>query len=68
MSNIGPRIYDFFAVICCENINGKNHYIAGIKKKSNYLLCSDNSIEICGDEVKNYGLPYIAIYKGRRDS
>lgn len=68
LSNIGPRIYDFFAVICCENINRKNHYIAGIKKKSNYLLCSDNSIEICGDEVKNYGLPYIAIYKGRRDS
>ena len=32
LSNVGPKIYSFFAVISEENINEKNHYIATVNK------------------------------------
>ena len=65
LTNVGPKKYDFFAVISGENINGKNHFISGIKKNTNYLFFSDNNCNICGEEVKKYGVPFIAIYKGQ---
>ena len=67
ISNVGPRIYDFFAVISSENINGENHYVCTIKKNNYYMFCSDNSCELCGEEGKKVGIPYIAIYKGQRN-
>ena len=67
VSNVGQRKYDFFAVISCENLNGENHYVCTIKKNNYYMFYSDNSCEQCGEEAKKCGVPYIAIYKGRRD-
>ena len=65
LSNVGPKKYDFFAVISGEIINGKNHFISAIKKNFNYLFFSDNNCSICGEEVKKNGVPFIAIYKGQ---
>ena len=65
LTNVGPKKYDFFAVINGEEINGKNHFISVIKKNFNYLFYSDNNYSIVGEEVKKYGVPFIAIYKGQ---
>jgi ubiquitin C-terminal hydrolase len=65
LTNVGPKKYDFFAVINGEEINGKNHFISSIKKNFNYLFYSDNNYSIVGEEVKKYGVPFIAIYKGQ---
>ena len=65
LTDIGPKKYDFFAVISRENINNEYHFVSGIKKYDKYFFISDNNYEKCGEEVKKYGLPYIAIYKGQ---
>ena len=68
LTNIGPRKFEFFAVISEEKINGKNHYFLGIKQYSNYVFCSDNTYQISGGEIKKYGVPHIVIYKGQKNN
>ena len=65
-TNVGPKKYDFFALISEEDLEEEKHYVAIIKKEEKYLFCSDNIIENCGDEVKTYGNQLIAIYKGQK--
>ena len=65
-TNVGPKKYDFFALISEEELEGEKHYVLIIKKEEKYLFCSDNIIENCGDEVKTYGNQLIAIYKGQK--
>ena len=67
LTNVGPREYDFFAVIMEEKMSNKNHYILSVKKEiDNYLFYSDNNCQKGGDEVKKCGNHCIAIYKGRK--
>ena len=65
-TNVGPKKYDFFALISEEDLEEEKHYVAIIKKDEKYLFCSDDIIENCGDEVKTYGNQLIAIYKGQK--
>ena len=66
LSNVGPKIYNIFAVINVENINGQNHYIATVKKNNTYMFYSDDICSQCGEEGLKCGVPCIAIYKGQR--
>ena len=68
LTNIGPRKYEFFAVISEEKINDKNHYFLGFKKNNNYVFYSDNTYQTCGEEIKKYGVPHIVIYKGQKNN
>ena len=64
LTNVGPRKYEFYAVINENNLDNKIYYTATIKKDSSFILFSDYEIEECGEEAMNIGKPCIAIYKG----
>ena len=68
LTNIGPRKYNFFALISEEILLGEKHYITTIKNNERYKFYSDDIVEDCGDEAKTYGSPLIAIYKGQKSS
>lgn len=61
-----PTKYNFYALIIEEEFYNNKHYIAVIKHNDYYELYSDNVIQICGEEVKTYGSPIIAIYKRQK--
>ena len=68
LTNLGPRKFEFFAVISEEKMNGKKHYFLGIKKNTNYFFYSDNNYQKSGEEIKKYGNPHIVIYKGQKNN
>ena len=62
LTNIGPKNYKLFAVISKEN---NFNYIAYIQiEKSWCFFSNEDSFEKCSYNSINYGVPYIAIYRG----
>ena len=62
LTNIGPKKYSLYTLINKEN---NDKFISFIKTENNWNFYSDkNNVEKCSFDSINYGIPYIAIYKG----
>ena len=62
LTSKGPKKYSLFALINKEN---NDKYIGFIKNENGWIFCSnEDSVEKCSFDSLNFGIPYIAIYKG----
>lgn len=67
LTDYGPTKYNFYALIIEEEIEKNKNYIVVIKNNNVYKLYSDNIVQTCGDEAKDYGNPIMVIYKGQKN-